>query len=956
MKKLLYLLLSVLVSFQLEAQTTKTFGQLPGASIVSTSDSVIIHRYPSGYYRTSLSRLLVPDNLGTGTGTSTKVLYGDGVWRVPMSLSSLSATTPLSYNTGTGAFSIQQAGISQDGYLSTSDWNSFNNKVGLSSFSAASPLSYNSGTGVFSIPLAATSQNGYLSSTDWNTFNNKVPTTTTVNGHALSSNVTVAPSDLTTDASHRFVTDGQITTWNACPADNTVVHLTGNETVAGVKTFSSSPSVPSPSGANDALNLSFGNSNYKSLKSIIGTVLTENWATLSNWASVGSPVASVSGGNLTISGTNSLSTNYIKNTSYGITNAEYSLSEWSINVNTIGAGTSGKPFGFQGQSGSAFNALKVNLELSSTNTGKINWYGDNGTTAIQTSDGTLGGLASGHIVSCKLYRYPNRYLFIAIDNNTGNSVQDVLYLALPRTSLTTINPVLAGQLAFFNWGGSHTIGQFKYTLLDQKAIDLLLIGDSITQLQGSPYRAITKISERFEATVECNAQPSAVCGDINVSEAALYTATNVLLFIGTNDVANSGVSTAQTNYSNLVTALAGIGYSTTNGNLKFATLLPRGSSIYNTFNTWLISTYGISNVIDLNSVLSDGSVSLPTKYTNDAIHPNPMGSLLIADRIATSYGYKRRDHFNSPLIPLFSSAYNGYTAMGINSPTSNPRYGIDLSDINKNTIARIGGTYTDNGNYIIHDNTNHLGLISHGATMESSVWTAKDNSAVAYGQYLAGRFGIYTDNSLTAGSTYTPSLRFIISPGGFITTGTTGVFNYRNTNGGTTLSAHLLVDPANSITTGIAYTFDATNGLGFTTGNGTLRVLFAAIKPIATNSTAGSEAGDVAIYTQSGGTAATEKLRITSAGNITVPTTITAAGTTGVQTINKVSGTVNIAAGQTSITVTNSLVTVNSIVLPVIRANDSTAQIKNVVPSAGSFTINLVSPTAETSLGFFVIN
>ena len=39
--------------------------------------------------------------------------------------------------------------------------------------SATSPLSFNSSTGAFSISQATTSTNGYLSSTDWNTFNNK---------------------------------------------------------------------------------------------------------------------------------------------------------------------------------------------------------------------------------------------------------------------------------------------------------------------------------------------------------------------------------------------------------------------------------------------------------------------------------------------------------------------------------------------------------------------------------------------------------------------------------------------------------------------------------------------------------------------------------------------------------------------------------------------------------------
>ena len=46
-------------------------------------------------------------------------------------------------------------------------------KISLTSLSATSPLSYNNITGVFSIQQASGSQSGFLSSTDWTTFNNK---------------------------------------------------------------------------------------------------------------------------------------------------------------------------------------------------------------------------------------------------------------------------------------------------------------------------------------------------------------------------------------------------------------------------------------------------------------------------------------------------------------------------------------------------------------------------------------------------------------------------------------------------------------------------------------------------------------------------------------------------------------------------------------------------------------
>jgi hypothetical protein len=47
--------------------------------------------------------------------------------------------------------------------------------ITLASLSATSPLSYNNLTGAFAIQVANTTQNGYLSSTDWNTFNGKQP-------------------------------------------------------------------------------------------------------------------------------------------------------------------------------------------------------------------------------------------------------------------------------------------------------------------------------------------------------------------------------------------------------------------------------------------------------------------------------------------------------------------------------------------------------------------------------------------------------------------------------------------------------------------------------------------------------------------------------------------------------------------------------------------------------------
>ena len=69
--------------------------------------------------------------------------------------------------------------------------------ISLTSLSASSPLSYNNTTGAFSISLANTSTNGYLSSTDWNTFNGKLTLPSLTSGSVLFSNGTTIAQDNT---------------------------------------------------------------------------------------------------------------------------------------------------------------------------------------------------------------------------------------------------------------------------------------------------------------------------------------------------------------------------------------------------------------------------------------------------------------------------------------------------------------------------------------------------------------------------------------------------------------------------------------------------------------------------------------------------------------------------------------------------------------------------------------
>src|SRR6185369_6910707 len=80
----------------------------------------------NSFYQTPSTRITAGTNLSwsgnTLNGPSNSTIRG-----------LFSATTPLAYDNTTGAFTIQQANASQSGYLSSTDWTTFNGKFATSS-------------------------------------------------------------------------------------------------------------------------------------------------------------------------------------------------------------------------------------------------------------------------------------------------------------------------------------------------------------------------------------------------------------------------------------------------------------------------------------------------------------------------------------------------------------------------------------------------------------------------------------------------------------------------------------------------------------------------------------------------------------------------------------------------------------------------------------------------------
>jgi hypothetical protein len=106
-----------------------------------------------------------------------------------IALTALSGTAPIQYNNTTGAISITQASGSTNGFLSSTDWNTFNNKtsnvgtvtsvaaltIGTTGTDLSSSVANGTTTPVITlnVPTASAANRGVLSAADWTTFNGK---------------------------------------------------------------------------------------------------------------------------------------------------------------------------------------------------------------------------------------------------------------------------------------------------------------------------------------------------------------------------------------------------------------------------------------------------------------------------------------------------------------------------------------------------------------------------------------------------------------------------------------------------------------------------------------------------------------------------------------------------------------------------------------------------------------
>jgi hypothetical protein len=220
----------------------------------------------SGAYNSTTGVITIPTNTNQLTNGAAFITLG-----------SLSASAPLSYNNTTGAFSISQSNSTTDGYLSSTDWNTFNNKqpagsyvptsrllsingtqydlsadrswsvgtvtsvaaltLGTSGIDLSSSVANGTTTPVITlnVPTASAANRGALSAADWSTFNTKVGSVTASSPLASSGgstpNITIQQAS---GSQNGYLSSTDWTTFNnKQAAGNYITSLTGEATATG---------------------------------------------------------------------------------------------------------------------------------------------------------------------------------------------------------------------------------------------------------------------------------------------------------------------------------------------------------------------------------------------------------------------------------------------------------------------------------------------------------------------------------------------------------------------------------------------------------------------------------------------------------------------------------------------------------------------------------------------------
>lgn len=383
--------------------------------------------------------------------------------------------------------------------------------------------------------------------------------------------------------------------------------------------------------------LPYGVSNLQSLQasvdvtvesktpSQIGVLFDDNF----NRASLGSNYSTVGAATWTMTGS-------ALNTSGGHTNYQDRLyreyyqcfEEWEQEVTftfntTPAAGTYGLGVGSRDHLGSWTILGTLNLS-NDANTGKARIIRNNidVATVLATSAGSVvpSGSVSYKLVLSRL-KVSNEFRYTL----TATKLSDMTSTSITwDENITTTGAVYAnatGRFSLWSFGGNCDNIVWKTTVFDNKDVDVVFVGDSITHGLNA-----TDLTTRWAANIVSNYSVSGGSSDrteqglLKLQNIIDYNPTVVFLNLLTNDVAG-GVASAnrKANYIAIVEGLEVQG-------IRVIILLqiPRNGVNIASENTWIMGRFPNNTIIDNYTPLASGT-NLNPSYTGDNVHPNQAG-------------------------------------------------------------------------------------------------------------------------------------------------------------------------------------------------------------------------------------------------------------------------------------------------------------------------------------------
>ena len=177
-----------------------------------------------------INKIIVSNGTLTINGTTATITTGgSGGSGTVTNVSSTDSFISISNPNTTPSITIQDATTSQDGILTSTDWNTFNNKTAnagtvtsVGSSQAFVTVASATTTPSISIGSASGSATGVLTSTDWTTFNNKGSGDGTIGGSIANTQVAVGSGTNTISGGNSLLFDGSSLTVNTGSNDPTI--------------------------------------------------------------------------------------------------------------------------------------------------------------------------------------------------------------------------------------------------------------------------------------------------------------------------------------------------------------------------------------------------------------------------------------------------------------------------------------------------------------------------------------------------------------------------------------------------------------------------------------------------------------------------------------------------------------------------------------------------------------